>query len=750
MPAARPARKRGHGWQSGQPARPLWQWLVAVMLQVLALALPGQALAREPNITASLVAEGPGAPGQTITLAFVMQPKPGWHGYWQNPGDAGLGMGLEWTLPAGAKAGALQYPVPETLLISGLMNHVYEHDYAVLVPLTLPANAAPGQRLDVAVDATWLACTDEVCVPEQGRLSTTVTVGTGIVGTGRDARFDAWRAALPAPLGSPASFAWDGAKVRIGIPLPAAVQLDSPHLFLGDDRVVDYAAPQKFFRQGDLLVVELDRAKIAPAQPGALNAVLRLNGAGDGVTLTAAPGAVKPGGEPVGEARSSAPLAMLVLAALAGGLLLNVMPCVFPILSLKALSLARAGESEGQARAEGLAYTAGVVLACLALGALMLGLRAAGQEVGWAFQLQEPLVVAALLLVAVAITANLTGLYEFAVPGFASAGSPQGAFATGLLAAFAATPCTGPFMAAAMGAALLLPTLPALLLFGALGLGLALPFLAIAFVPALRRMLPRPGAWMVWFRRAMAVPMGLTALALVWLASRVAGSAFALSAALLGFLLVCALLLLGRRHRHRGHRRAGPANRGARAQRRRHRHPPRPAVQRGRAGQGARQRQAGVRVVHCRLVPDLQGQRTGRDRARGHPRRVRTRGRGGAARRLDPARSRDHPLSGGARRGGRAALCLVSRWRGRAAAIAASADPRDAGRTGEVGFAAYSTCPSSTVIVAPVTQAEASPLRNSSGASSASIGHIRRRWKLAIWRWPPSVWNQSPAISVWI
>lgn len=550
MPAARPARKRGHGWQSGQPARPLWQWLVAVMLQVLALALPGQALAREPNITASLVAEGPGAPGQTITLAFLMQPKPGWHGYWQNPGDAGLGMGLEWTLPAGAKAGALQYPVPETLLISGLMNHVYEHDYAVLVPLTLPANAAPGQRLDVAVDATWLACTDEVCVPEQGRLTTTVTVGTGIVGTGRDARFDQWRAALPAPLGSPASFAWDGAKVRIGIPLPAAVQLDSPHLFLGDDRVVDYAAPQKFFRQGDLLVVELDRAKIAPAQPGALNAVLRLNGAGDGVTLTAAPGAVKPGGEPVGEARSSAPLAMLVLAALAGGLLLNVMPCVFPILSLKALSLARAGESEAQARAEGLAYTAGVVLACLALGALMLGLRAAGQEVGWAFQLQEPLVVAALLLVAVAITANLAGLYEFAVPGFASAGSPQGAFATGLLAAFAATPCTGPFMAAAMGAALLLPTLPALLLFGALGLGLALPFLAIAFVPALRRMLPRPGAWMVWFRRAMAVPMGLTALALVWLASRVAGSAFALSAALLGFLLVCALLLLGRRQRH--------------------------------------------------------------------------------------------------------------------------------------------------------------------------------------------------------
>jgi thiol:disulfide interchange protein len=161
------------------------------------------------------------------------------------------------------------------------------------------------------------------------------------------------------------------------------------------------------------------------------------------------------------------------------------------------------------------------------LGAVLLVLRAGGAEVGWAFQLQEPLVVAGLLLLAVAMTANLTGLFEFAVPGFAREGSPQGAFATGLLAAFVATPCTGPFMAAAMGAALLLPVLPALLLFAALGLGLALPFLAIAFIPALRRMLPKPGAWMARFKLAMAVPMGLTALALLWLMSRIGGNIIA-------------------------------------------------------------------------------------------------------------------------------------------------------------------------------------------------------------------------------
>jgi thiol:disulfide interchange protein len=189
------------------------------------------------------------------------------------------------------------------------------------------------------------------------------------------------------------------------------------------------------------------------------------------------------------------------------------------------------------------------VLACLALGALMLALRAAGQEVGWAFQLQEPLVVAGLLLLAVAITANLLGLFELTVPGFASAGTPHGAFATGLLAAFVATPCTGPFMAAAMGAALLLPVGPALALFAMLGLGLALPFLALAFIPALRRRLPKPGAWMNRFKLAMAVPMALTALALLWLTSRLGGNGFALAAGLLTIILIAVLLVLGRRQR---------------------------------------------------------------------------------------------------------------------------------------------------------------------------------------------------------
>ena len=518
--------------------------LVTLLLHLCALVLAVPALAAPPNITPQLLVEGPATPGGTVTLAFLMKPAPGWHGYWSNPGDAGLGLSPTWILPTGVKAGNLAYPVPQTLIVSGLMNHVYEHDYAVLSSLTLPADARPGTRLPLRVKLEWLACTDKVCVPEEAELSAEVTVGAA---GPPSAQFDLWRAALPAPLGSKASFAIDGNRERIAVPLPQGVPLNDPHLFLADHRVVDYAAVQTFTREGDLLVIEVPRAKFDPIAPPQLAAVLRFDPQGNGVSLTASPGPVPQ--LTVKVRTETAPLWLLLVSALAGGLLLNVMPCVFPILSLKALSLARAGESEAQARTEGLAYTAGVVLACLALGGLLLALRASGQQVGWAFQLQEPLVVAGLLLLAGAITANLLGLYEFAVPGIAGDGSPQGAFSTGLLAAFAATPCTGPFMAAAMGAALLLPVPQGLALFAALGLGLALPFLLIAYVPKLRALLPKPGGWMVTFRRWMALPMGLTALTLVWLASRVGGNPFAIAAAALATLAVLSLILIGHRQR---------------------------------------------------------------------------------------------------------------------------------------------------------------------------------------------------------
>ncbi len=505
--------------------------LIVLMLAALAAA-PGEA--RANHIAAQLVAKGPVAPGGTAELAIVMTPEKGWHGYWSNPGDAGYGLGLDWSLPPGWSAGEPEYPVPQTLVIANqsarLMNHVFEGPYAVLVPLAVPQSAVPGTTVALTIAADWLACTDTICVPERGLLAGTVTIGAGGAG---DPRFDGWRAAIPPLIDAASHFATAGQRLRIGIPLPASLKIPAPHLFLSNTGLIDYAAPQSFRRKGDLLIVEL-ALKGDPAAPQEVSGILKLDDAGDGVRFAAQPGAVPQRGEPLalaGEgAAGLAPLWSLLLLALVGGLLLNVMPCVFPILSLKALSLARAGESEAEARAEGLAYTGGVMLACLALGALMLALRAGGAEIGWAFQLQEPGVVIALLVLATAITANLAGFYELPGLSITSGGKPMGAFATGLLAAFVATPCTGPFMAAAMGAALLLPPAQALLLFAALGLGIALPFLALGFIPPLRKLLPRPGKWMEIFRKVMAVPMGLTALALLWLTWRLGGELFAVSA----------------------------------------------------------------------------------------------------------------------------------------------------------------------------------------------------------------------------
>lgn len=555
MPARPSQRHPFSDLWSGGGLSSVWTMVLAAVLAAVLALVPMASLAQAPNhIAAQLVAEGRGIPGKPITIALNMQPAKGWHGYWLNPGDAGLGLQLTWHLPAGASVGAVQYPVPETLVVGGLMNHVYQSGYALLMPLTVPDTAVAGTTLPIAVKAEWLACTEQICVPESADL--TLNLPLSAFPAARDARFDAWRSHLPAPLGSAAHLAVAGDTLRLAIPFPASAPVERPHLFAADDKVVDYAAPQTFARAGDTLVVTLKRAHGA-IEPTSFNAVLRLNMAGDGVSIAATPGPVPSGGTPIAaveeKAAPTAPLPLLVLAAIAGGLLLNIMPCVFPILSLKALSLARAGESEAEARIEGLAYGAGVIVTCAGLGGLLLALRAGGQQVGWAFQLQEPGVVAGLWLLAVAITANLLGLFEFLTPSFAGQGDLPGqrntarrAFVTGLLAAFVATPCTGPFMAGAMGAAVLLPVAPAMLLFVALGFGIALPFLAIAYIPALRRLLPRPGTWMTWFKKAMAVPMGLTALGLLWLASRLGGTSFAGACLVLAIVVIGVLANLGR------------------------------------------------------------------------------------------------------------------------------------------------------------------------------------------------------------
>ena len=503
-----------------------------LMMLLLQYALPAAAQqAAAPHIRLTLVPEtaSPNA-GSTVTLAFDAQPEEGWHGYWKNPGDAGLAPTLNWILPGGVTAGELQYPVPERLLISGLMNYVYEGPFAELVTLSIPAGLAPGTRLPVRVKIDYLVCTREICVPESATLATELTVGDGSIDRATRARFDGWRRALPKPLGSEAAYTHENGRIRIGVPYPADAEVREAYFFPLTDGVIDYAAPQTVGRDGDRLVIETAAKK----PTGAIDGVLAV-GEGSGFTIRAAPGAVT-----AAQGGGDAGIAAALLAfggAVLGGLLLNVMPCVFPILSLKALSLAKSG-GEG-AKGEALAYTAGVVLVCLALGGVLLALRAGGASVGWAFQLQDPRVILVLLLLVTAIAFNLAGLFELSAPGVANrlaANGSGGAFATGALAAFVATPCTGPFMGAALGAALVLPTWGALAVFAGLGLGLALPFLLLGFVPALRRGLPKPGPWMATFRRILSLPMFATALALAWVLGQQAGvngMALGLAAALL-------------------------------------------------------------------------------------------------------------------------------------------------------------------------------------------------------------------------
>jgi DsbC/DsbD-like thiol-disulfide interchange protein/cytochrome c biogenesis protein CcdA len=503
-----------------------------------------------PHIAARLVPESDApAPGRTINIAFAMTPEAGWHGYWQNPGDAGLGMTVKWVLPKGVSIGELRYPVPETLLISGLMNHVYEGPYAILAPVTIAPDVANGMRLPIRGRAEWLACTDKICVPESADLSLDLVAGDGVITPAAQARFDGWRAHLPRPLGSRASYAIKDGKLRLSVPFPADATAADVHLFPLKEGLTRYAAPQTVSRQGDRLLIETEAGQ--GFKGGAVQAVLR-TGDHVGFLLTADPGVV--------DAADSRVLRTTLIAlggAILGGLLLNIMPCVFPILGLKALKLARAGGDERSVRREALAYAAGVILTCLALGALLLAIRAAGVAVGWAFQLQDPRVILLLLLLVTAVAFNLAGLFELSVFGggekLAGKAGVTGAFWTGALVAFVATPCTGPFMGAAMGAALVLPVAAALALFAGLGLGLALPFLLLAYIPALRTRLPRPGPWMGTFQKILSLPMFLTALGLAWLLGQQRGVA-AMTIGL-GAALLLALLLwwLGVRQ-HRGKR----------------------------------------------------------------------------------------------------------------------------------------------------------------------------------------------------
>jgi DsbC/DsbD-like thiol-disulfide interchange protein/cytochrome c biogenesis protein CcdA len=511
--------------------------LAALALLLAPLPALAQAVSDQPHTRVELIAASRApAPGQMLDIGIELSPRTGWHTYWKNPGDAGAPTRVEWTLPAATPAPAeLTYPVPGTLVVSGLMNHVYEKPNVLVTRIAVPAGLAAGTAYPVTVKVDWLVCSHEQCVPEGATLILPLVIGDGAADAAASPRLLAAAAALPKPLAAAATWAKQGNRFVLAVPLAGMDKVKSAWFFPDGDMVINHVTPQKITRAGDALRIETD----ANAPEGAITGVLRVDMPGEapiGFAITANPGTVPAAGTALtatggdaGGGGGEPGLALILLGAVLGGLILNVMPCVFPILSLKALALAKGNVDAAKARAEALAYTAGVVLVVTALGGVVLALRAAGSQVGWAFQLQDPRVIAFLALLVTGISLNLAGLFEITLTtgnlgqGKAREGGVSGSFFTGALAAFVATPCTGPFMAGALGAALVLPTIQALSVFAGLGFGLALPFLLIGFIPALRKRLPKPGAWMAKLRAILSVPMFLTALALLWVLGQQAG-----------------------------------------------------------------------------------------------------------------------------------------------------------------------------------------------------------------------------------
>lgn len=524
--------------------------LLAYLLSLVTAAHGVQALARQTHITAALHAETlRPLPGDTVTLAFVMTPAPGWHGYWVNPGDAGKALEPRWDLPKGTSVGPLRYPVPQTLIVAGLMNHVYEGRYAVLADVRVPKGLSAGVVLPLRVHLEWLACTDAICVPEQTDLVLNLTVSQHSTAQAPENRamFDAYRMKLPRPLGGEAVFEGSGTgATRLSIPYPASAPLEAPHFFPADPGAKSYAGAQDFVREGDRLIVSI--TNFVPPPSALLHGVLKI-GPDRGLEITARAGAVP---EPRDAANTAGARGILLalLGAIAGGLLLNIMPCVFPVLSLKTMSLLRGATSPAAARAEAWAYAAGVMTTCMALGGAVMALRAGGASIGWAFQLQSPTVVLILLGLSLAIALELAGVWRLAAltvgRGLTTRRGLMGDFWSGVLVAFVATPCTGPFMAGALGAALILPAGAALAVFAGLGLGIALPFLALGHFPALRAMMPRPGAWMERVQRWLSLPMALTAVALIWLLWRQAGGTGLIVGLVVAAGIVALLWWLGR------------------------------------------------------------------------------------------------------------------------------------------------------------------------------------------------------------
>lgn len=514
--------------------------LFAVMLTAV-LVTPRGAWAEESNRfvsaedTVSLVSQNDAANGTALQLGLLFRLSKGWHIYWKNAGDAGSPPQFTLTQPARVSVGAFAWPAPEWLITNSLGDYVLSG--TVLLPFTALLQHAPSaQGVDLSSNAQWLVCSAEICVPQHA--SFTLHLAEGSPAPSMEAGlFTAAREAEPGPSPFTSSISAHGVLTVTGAGL-GATNVQNAHFFPDRPDAIVNAAPQALDVQSGRFSLALRPLKWSPNEP--LAGVLEITDeAGNRQALTITP--ALDAGRPI------LPVSTLLwsaIGALLGGLLLNLMPCVFPVLAIKAVSVAQlGGESRPAIRAQALAYTAGVIATMLIVGGTLVSLRAAGARLGWGFQLQSPAFVTFVAWLVFAIGLNLIGAFEvtsrFANVGSSLAGrrSLIGSFVTGLVAVAVATPCTAPFMGAAIASALAAPPVFGLGIFLLLGIGLSLPLLALGFLPALGAFLPRPGKWMEVLRQLLAFPMFATTIWLLWVVARQAGATGVL-VALTGMMLL--------------------------------------------------------------------------------------------------------------------------------------------------------------------------------------------------------------------
>jgi thiol:disulfide interchange protein DsbD len=514
--------------------------LVLLLAAVLAATAVSAAPVRTPHVEAELLAERTAVvPGEPLTVALRLAMIPRWHTYWRNPGDSGEPTRIEWRLPAGFAAGPIEWPVPRPIPVGPLMNYGYEGEVLLLSRITPPADLATGSTVTLAAKATWLVC-EVQCIPEAAELELVLPVATAAGGDPRWAKpIVAARAALPAPPEALAGWrisahGGPGGATLALVP-PAGEQVRTLTFFPFDEGKIEPAAPQRLARGEDGYRLTLAAAAqpvgaftrvagilvspqgFGPQAPRAVSIDVPIEGAvtpGPAIPV-AAPGTVEFG------------LALALVAAFAGGMLLNLMPCVLPVLSIKVLGFA--GKREATRHRSGLLYAAGVLVSFWLLAALLLGLRALGEELGWGFQLQSPTAVAMLALFFFALGLNLSGVFEFGnlLPDAAATWRARHPsldwFLSGVLAVLVASPCTAPFMGAALGYAVGEGGGRAFAVFTALGLGMALPYALLAWFPGWLKRLPKPGAWMVRLKQFLAFPLYGTAVWLAWVLGLLAG-----------------------------------------------------------------------------------------------------------------------------------------------------------------------------------------------------------------------------------